>query len=103
MRGCRLHRAVVLLAVVLAGNARGMVMPARAQPTGSTTASATYKGLTTTREYLPLPDTRAATVTKPAAVRAEPINESLRQGYRINRFYTKALTSAMGSRRADEK
>ena len=92
MHGCRLHRVVALLAVVLATFAPRMVLPARAQPAGSTTASATYKGLTTTREYLPLPDTRAATATKRAAVRAEPISESLRQSYRIHRFYTKALT-----------
>ena len=92
MRDCRLRRAVVLLAVVLAGNARGNRLAARAQPAGWTTASATYQGLTTTREYLPLPDANAATVTKRAAVRPEPIGESLRQSYRINRFYTKALT-----------
>ena len=91
MRGCRLHRAVVLLAVVLAGNARGMVLPGGPSPPGGQPASATYKGLTTTREYLPLPDTRAATVTKPERCAVKPINESLRQGYRINRFYTKAL------------
>jgi hypothetical protein len=88
---------------ILLGCVLGLILPAHAQRGGravGTPVSATYKGLTTTRSYQPLPTTAPGPATEGGptlvttcpAIHVVPISDELRRAYRIDPFYTKTLT-----------
>jgi hypothetical protein len=100
------YRKFCYAVAVLCGCVLGLSLPAQAQRGGGggavgTPISATYKGLTTTRSYQPLPTTEPGpatqdgptliTTTNPP-IQVAPISDQLRRDYRLDPFYTKTLT-----------
>ena len=60
---------------------------------GPATVPANYKGATTTASYTPLPIVGPGGVaTTQPAIHVGPISDPLRRDYRLNAFYTKAVT-----------
>ena len=102
------RRSLWAIGAVILGCLIAVALPAQGQRASAgqvgAPISATYKGLTTTRAYQPLPTTAPGpataggaggptviTTTHPA-VHVEPLTDPLRRDYRLNAFYTKCLT-----------
>jgi hypothetical protein len=89
-------RRYALIASIFAVGLSSLVLPAQAQRnrTIGTPIATNYQGLHTANSYQPIPtEVNGATVTPPA-VHVVPLDDALRESYRINPFYTKTLTCA---------
>src|SRR5580698_8202597 len=86
-------RVVLVIALFSMGLVRFALAEGR-PATAPTTIPADYKGLKTTNGYVPLSLAGAAGAAPDTqqAVHVEAITDSLRREFRIDPFYTKALT-----------
>src|SRR5262245_22930450 len=96
---CTPRYGAVSFGAVLVFVLLGLLTSVQAQPAGpaiGTPVSTNYQGLRTTRSYQPFLANSSGSNrnAKPAAVHVVPIDDELRNSYRIDPFYKKTLTSA---------